>query len=80
MVMPLHNYKTQGTALVKWPKDEVFVPHRHYGGEEILVLSGVFKDEHGEYPEGTWIRSPHLSQHHPWVDEETVIMVKTGHL
>jgi hypothetical protein len=31
-------------------------------------------------PAGTWIRSPHLSQHHPFVDRETVIWVKTGHL
>ncbi|PHQ24157.1 hypothetical protein CLH62_18710, partial [Marinobacter guineae] len=58
----------------------VFQPHRHFGGEEIFVLSGEFCDEHGRYPEGTWIRSPHLSQHHPFVDQETVIWVKTGHL
>ncbi|MFN2334931.1 MAG: cupin domain-containing protein, partial [Wenzhouxiangellaceae bacterium] len=36
--------------------------------------------EHGVYPAGTWIRSPHLSQHHPWVETKTVIWVKTGHL
>lgn len=54
--------------------------HTHFGGEEIFVLKGTFKDEHGEYPEGTWLRSPHMSSHHPWVDEETIILVKTGHL
>ncbi|MCL5796830.1 MAG: cupin domain-containing protein, partial [Gammaproteobacteria bacterium] len=59
---------------------EVFQPHRHYGGEEIVVLSGVFQDEHGTYPMHTWMRSPHLSQHHPFVTEPTVILVKTGHL
>ena len=78
--MPLHIFNSSETALVKWPKGEKFLPHSHFGGEEIFVLSGVFKDEHGEYPEGTWLRSPHLSQHHPWVDEETIIFVKTGHL
>jgi len=67
-------------ALVKWPKDEVFIPHSHYGGEEILVLKGKFNDEHGSYPKGTWIRSPHLSTHLPFVEEETIIFVKTGHL
>ncbi len=79
-VMPLHSFGTQGTALVKWPAGEKFVPHTHMGGEEILVLSGEFKDEHGSYPKGCWVRSGHMSTHHPWVDEETIILVKTGHL
>lgn len=79
-VMPLHSYLTEHVALVKWPANEVFKPHRHLGGEEILVLSGEFCDEHGRYPQGTWLRSPHMSVHHPFVDEETIIWVKTGHL
>jgi len=79
-VMPLHEFEQEHTALVKWPAGERFQPHRHFGGEEILVLSGTFKDEYGEYPAGSWIRSPHMSQHYPFVDEETVIWVKTGHL
>ena len=58
----------------------VFQPHRHFAGEEILVISGTFKDEFGAYPKHTWIRSPHMSQHDPFVEEETVILVKTGHL
>ena len=79
-VLPLHDFEHEHVALVKWPANEVFQPHRHFGGEEILVLSGEFCDEHGRYPEGTWMRSPHLSQHHPFVEQETVIWVKTGHL
>ena len=79
-VMPLHAFENEQVALVKWPAGECFRPHRHYGGEEILVLSGEFADEYGRYRSGTWIRSPHLSQHHPFVDRETLIWVKTGHL
>ncbi|MEX1222322.1 MAG: cupin domain-containing protein [Idiomarina sp.] len=79
-VMPLHSHGTEHIALVMWPAKEVFKPHRHMGGEEILVLSGEFCDEYGRYPEGTWLRSPHMSTHHPFVDEETIIWVKTGHL
>lgn len=78
--MPLHEHLHEHTALVKWPAGEVFQPHRHYGGEEIFVISGIFCDEHGKYPTGSWLRSPHMSQHHPYVEEETVIWVKTGHL
>lgn len=79
-VMPLHTYQTESTALVKWPAGERFLPHQHWGGEEIFVLSGEFIDEHARYPAGTWIRSPHLSTHHPFVEQETVILVKTGHM
>jgi len=79
-VKPLHQAGSTGTAFVHWPAGERFLPHRHWGGEEIYVLSGTFRDEHGAYPAGTWIRSPHLSEHHPFVVEETVIFVKTGHL
>jgi len=79
-VMPLHNFKGESTALVKWPKGEKFQQHRHFGGEEIFVISGEFIDEHGRYPEGSWIRSPHLSEHFPYVEQETIILVKVGHL
>ncbi len=79
-VMPLHEHGTESVALVKWPANEKFQPHTHFGGEEIYVISGKFIDEHGHYPKGSWIRSPHLSQHNPYVEEETIILVKVGHL
>lgn len=80
-VMPLHEYESENVALVKWAPGTVFKPHQHWGGEEILVLEGTFYDEHGEYPKGTWIRSPHLSKHHPYTKEDgALIYVKTGHL
>ena len=79
-VCPLHNFATQSTALVFWPANEVFQPHAHWGGEEIVVIKGRFIDEFGEYPAGSWIRSPHLSKHFPRVEEETLILVKVGHL
>jgi anti-sigma factor ChrR (cupin superfamily) len=69
-----------GSTLVKWAPQTYFNPHRHYGGEEIFVVSGVFEDEHGRYPAGTWIRSPHMSLHQPFSKEGCVIFVKTGHL
>lgn len=79
-VMPLHEYRGEHTALVHWPPGEQFVFHQHWGGEEILVLEGEFIDERGRYPRGTWMRSPHLSRHRPWVEQETLIWVKVGHL
>lgn len=79
-VMPLSRSGTRNTALVRWDPGTRFVMHRHYGGEEILVVQGVFEDEHGRYGEGSWIQSPHLSQHTPFSDEGCIILVKTGHL
>jgi anti-sigma factor ChrR (cupin superfamily) len=79
-VMPLHSFKGESTALVYWPAGEKFMPHTHMGGEEIFVIQGELIDEHGRYPTGSWIRSPHLSQHYPYVEQDTVILVKVGHL
>ncbi|MHB1730808.1 MAG: cupin domain-containing protein [Leptospirillum sp.] len=79
-VKPLFSSGGENTALVRWDPGTVFQPHRHFGGEEVLVLSGVFEDEHGSYPEGTWYRSPHLSRHHPSSASGCTIFVKTGHL
>lgn len=79
-VLSLHAYNAESTALVWWPENEVFQPHSHRGGEEIVVLKGKFIDEFGEYPAGSWIRSPHMSKHFPRVEEETLIWVKVGHL
>jgi anti-sigma factor ChrR (cupin superfamily) len=79
-VMPLSTFETTNTALVRWAPGTRFNPHRHHGGEEIYVIDGVFEDEHGRYPAGTWLRSPHLSVHQPFSTEGCTIFVKTGHL
>lgn len=79
-VLPLHSFETQHTALVRWAPQTFFNPHRHWGGEEIFVIEGVFSDEHGDYPAGSWLRSPHMSQHQPFSREGCLIFVKTGHL
>ena len=67
-VTSLHEGLTKHTALVRWAPDTRFNPHTHVGGEEILVLAGVFRDEHGAYPAGTWIRSPHMNHNRPFTE------------
>ncbi len=79
-VMPLDSVGSTHTSLVRWAPGTHFTPHRHMGGEEILVLEGVFQDESGDYPAGTWIRSPHGSAHTPFSDSGCLIYVKIGHL
>lgn len=79
-VLPLHQHGTEHAALVRWAPGTRFQPHQHWGGEEIFVIEGTFADEHGAYPEGTWIRSPHGSRHTPFSEPGCLIYVKTGHL
>lgn len=78
-VMPLMR-QGSGSTLVRWAPQTYFNAHRHFGGEEIFVIKGVFEDEHGRYSEGSWIRSPHMSLHKPFSREGCTIFVKTGHL
>ncbi|WP_185968071.1 cupin domain-containing protein [Thalassotalea sp. PS06] len=79
-VMPLHSFGTEHTALVRWQPGTHFQPHVHPGGEEIFVLDGVFEDEFGQYPKGTWLRSPPYSKHNPFSEQGCIIFVKTGYM
>lgn len=80
LVMPLHVFGGEYVALVKWPAGGYFHPYTQFGGEEIYVISGEFNDEHGSYPAGTWLRNPHIGKYNMFVKEETVILLKVGHL
>lgn len=79
-VLPLHDFGRERVALMRWPAGARMQHHVHVNGEEIFVLSGELLDEHGRYPAGVWLRSPHLSEHRPFVEADTVIWIKTGHL
>lgn len=79
-VMPLHQSGKQSTSLIRWPPGSRFLPHQHWGGEEMFVLEGVFQDDAGDYPAGTWIRNPHQSSHNPFSTEGCLLLVKLGHL
>ena len=70
----------RATSIVRYAPGSRFERHSHGGGEEILVLSGVFQDEHGTYPAGSWLRNPSRSAHRPWSEAGCTIWVKTGHL
>ena len=79
-VLPLHEHNGVQTALVRWAPHTQFNRHVHAGGEEILVLEGLFCDEFGEYPAKSWLRSPRYSSHTPFTLEQgALIYVKVGH-
>ncbi|MGF1902389.1 cupin domain-containing protein [Aliivibrio sifiae] len=66
------------TTLVNYEPNSYFSSHVHTGGEEFLVLEGVFADEHGDYPVGTYMRNPVGSSHAPVVKKGCMILVKLG--
>lgn len=79
-VYPLHSFEGENIALVRWQPGTRFNRHQHLGGEEIFVIEGIFEDEHGTYPAGSWLRNPHRSEHTPFSRDGCLIYVKTGHL
>src|SRR5436190_23479790 len=80
-VLPLHEFGSERVALERWSPSARLAPHRHRGGEEILGLQGGFEDDLGAYPTGSWLRSPHGSEHAPIAGPDGALLyVKTGHL
>lgn len=66
----------RATSLVRYAPGSRFSAHVHGGGEEFLVLEGVFSDEQGDYPPGTYVRNPIGSRHAPHSAGGCTIFVK----
>ncbi|MDF2184941.1 cupin domain-containing protein [Grimontia hollisae] len=64
------------TSIVKYSPKSRFISHEHPLGEEILVLEGVFSDETGDYPAGSYIRNPPGFTHSPFSEVGCIILVK----
>jgi len=67
--------QARATSLVRYACGSRFNAHAHPGGEEFLVLEGVFEDEHGHYPTGSYVRNPPGSQHSPGSAQGCIIFV-----
>lgn len=77
----LHRYGREQIAIIRWNPNTEYMTHAHGALEEIFVLEGRFFDENGEYPKGSWLRSPPGSEHSPYTEEEgALIYIKIGHL
>ncbi|MBE1282553.1 MAG: cupin [Rhodobacteraceae bacterium] len=66
----------RATTIVRFAPGSAFKPHTHDGGEEYLVLDGVFQDELGDFPEGSYVRNPPTSRHTPAAAQGATILVK----
>lgn len=70
------NEVARATSIVRYAPRSHFSAHVHTGGEEFFVLEGVFQDQHGDYPAGSYIRNPPESSHKPGAEEGCIIFVK----
>lgn len=66
----------RATSVVRYAPGSAFDAHEHGGGEEFFVLEGVFSDERGDYPTGTYVRNPPGSRHRPFSRAGCVLFVK----
>ena len=66
----------RATSIVRYAPGSHFSPHTHGGGEEFFVLEGVFEDEHGEFPAGSYVRNPPTSRHTPGSVPGCILFVK----
>jgi hypothetical protein len=66
----------RATSIVRYDPGSRFPEHVHGGGEEFIVLDGVFQDDRGDYPAGCYIRNPPRSRHTPGSALGCTILVK----
>lgn len=66
----------RATTIVRFAPGSAFDAHTHGGGEEYLVLEGVFQDESGDFPVGSYVRNPPTSRHTPAAAAGATILVK----
>lgn len=66
----------RATTIVRYAPGSEFSAHTHTGGEEFIVLDGIFQDEHGDFPKGTYVRNPPTTSHAPKSEQGCTIFVK----
>ena len=74
--VPIGDEVARATSIVRYAPRSAFPRHTHGGGEEILVLDGVFQDEHGDYPAGSYFRNPPGTSHVPASKDGCTIFVR----
>ncbi len=72
--------RAKATSIVRYRFGSQFPIHTHEGGEEILVLEGMFSDETADFPAGTSCMKPPGSDHSPSSEFGCTLFVTLPHL
>ncbi|WP_422411357.1 MULTISPECIES: cupin domain-containing protein [unclassified Endozoicomonas] len=76
----LYQFKDEKVSTLRIPAGKTLSLQDRSGGLEILVISGKLSTASGDWPAGTWIRTPHFNYDLEPATEDTIVMIKTGHL
>jgi anti-sigma factor ChrR (cupin superfamily) len=76
MLFRIGEEKARATSIVRYAPGSSFAEHVHTGGEEFLVLEGVFQDGGGDYPQGSYVRNPPGTKHAPAAKDGATIFVR----
>jgi quercetin dioxygenase-like cupin family protein len=76
MLFRIGDEKARATSIVRYAPGSAFPRHTHTGGEEFVVLDGIFQDEGGNYSAGSYIRNPPGTSHVPASAEGCTIFVR----
>lgn len=66
----------RATTIVRFAAESQFSEHTHTGGEEYIVLDGIFQDQYGDFPAGTYVRNPPTTSHAPKSGKGCTVFVK----
>ena len=55
----------RATVMIRMEPGSSYPAHRHTGPEELLVLQGGFRDDHGTWRAGDYARFERGTSHHP---------------
>ena len=72
----------RAAVLIRMKAGCAYPHHRHRGTEEILILQGGYRDQHGTYRAGDFTRYEDGSEHHPIAlegEEDCVLFAITEH-
>lgn len=68
----------RSAVLLRFEPGAAYLPHRHPGGEEYLVLEGTLEDGGRSWGAGTWVRHPPGSAHAPRSSQGCLLYVRLG--
>jgi len=74
----LSGNKSRLSSLAQFPAGRAFKKFGHKGGEELLVLSGIFSDADGDYGAGCYVRNPPGTYHQPFTRDGCTVLFKLG--
>lgn len=79
-ILPLFSANYESVCMMRWPAGIQFNDLQFPAGVEYFILEGSFSDQQDTYTSGSWLRLPANSVQNINVQENCLVLQKTGHL